>query len=323
MLIWDRENWPRHRPWCIGAAVVTLLAIAWYLAYGFRLGEWTWPGGASPPGLAYGIFGGAIILFEMLLWPRKSLWRGRRLGRTVLWMTAHLWLGLVTLPILLLHGGFHFNPAASPLAAVLMILLIGVVASGVFGTILQNIIPRLMMENVPAETIHSQIGNVLEQYQDEALRLVNAVCGVEPAAAEPEAGKRLLVTAGSAGRVGDVRGRFVQAGFEPEVVAGADPLLAFHAEHIEPYLNARRGAGLSLASRTAAQGLFAALKTRLPNEAHAVADRLAELCDQRRQFDLQRRLHAVLHSWLAVHVSASVALTLLMIVHAVLALKYS
>ena len=72
--------------------------------------------------------GGAIILFEMLLWPRKSLWRGWRLGRTKLWMTAHIWLGLLTIPLLLLHGGFHFSLTTSTLAAVLMWLLVLVVA---------------------------------------------------------------------------------------------------------------------------------------------------------------------------------------------------
>jgi hypothetical protein len=35
-------------------------------------------------------------------------------------MTAHLWLGLLTVPLLVLHGDFHFNLATSTLAAVLM-----------------------------------------------------------------------------------------------------------------------------------------------------------------------------------------------------------
>ena len=51
-------------------------------------------------------------------------------------------------------------------------------------------------------------------------------------------------------------------------------------------------------------------------------ERLADFCDQRRQFDLQARLHFWLHSWLAVHVAMSIGLILLMFVHAVLALKY-
>ena len=68
--------------------------------------------------------------------------------------------------------------------------------------------------------------------------------------------------------------------------------------------------------------MFQALETRLPAAAHRAAERLADLCDQRRQFDLQSRMHFWLHAWLGVHVALSVALTLLMIVHAVLALEY-
>lgn len=145
MLIFDRENWSSHRPWCLAIAATTLAAAAWYLVYGFGSGSWNWPGGGSPPGFAYGVLGGMIILFEMLLWPRKYWWRGWRLGRTKLWMTAHLWLGLLTLPLLLLHGGFHFNLATSTLAAVLMWLLVIVVGSGVFGAAVQNVVPRLML----------------------------------------------------------------------------------------------------------------------------------------------------------------------------------
>ena len=58
-----------------------------------------------------------------------------------------------------------------------MWLLVLVVGSGVLGLVLQNILPRLMLEQVPAETIHAQIGHILEQYRDEAQRLVDVTCG--------------------------------------------------------------------------------------------------------------------------------------------------
>jgi hypothetical protein len=67
---------------------------------------------------------------------------------------------------------------------------------------------------------------------------------------------------------------------------------------------------------------FREIKTRLAPEAHIVADRLEELCDQRRQFDLQRRLHRWLHVWMGFHLGASVALLVLMLLHGYLALKY-
>jgi hypothetical protein len=68
--------------------------------------------------------------------------------------------------------------------------------------------------------------------------------------------------------------------------------------------------------------LFHEIKGRLAPEAHVVADRLEELCNRRRQFDLQRRLHRWLHLWMGIHLGASFALLVLMLVHGYLALKY-
>jgi hypothetical protein len=329
MLVFGRENWPHHLPWCVATLVATAAALAGYLAYGFSSGSWSQPGGASPPGFAYGVLGGGIILFEMLLWPRKSWWRGWRLGRTKLWMTAHIWLGLLTLPLLLLHGGFHFSLSSSTLAAALMWLLVLVVSSGVLGLVLQNIVPKLMLEQVPAETIYAQIGHILEQYRAEAQRLVDQTCGKEagpdvdratPADADAVSGSPVAVA--SVRQVGRLQGKVVQAGIRANWVPGSEPLLSFYRDQVEPYLRALSGARMPLGRAAQSRALFDALKTRLPASAHPVAERLADFCDQRRQFDLQARMHFWLHSWLAAHVALSVALTLLMIVHAVLALKY-
>lgn len=256
------------------------------------------------------MLGGLVMAFEMLLWPRKSLWRGWRLGRTKIWMTAHLWLGLFSLPLLLLHGDFRFDPSRSTLAVVLMWLLVIVVASGILGATVQNIVPRMMLERVPAETIHAQIGRILELYHDEAQRLVEATSG-EALTGEPAVADMAIVSA-----------RAETAGVQARKVPDAEPLVAFHRDHVEPYLAARSGAGLSLASPGRAQAIVRALKQNLRAEAHPVVDRLAALCDERRQFDLQTRLHGWLHNWLAVHVAFSVALFLLMIIHIMMALKY-
>jgi hypothetical protein len=324
MLIFDRENWPYHRSWFVAMVAATAAAAAWYVAYGFSSGSWTWPGGGSPPGLAYGILGGVIILFEMLLWPRKSLWRGWRLGRTKVWMTAHIWLGLLTLPLLVLHGGFHFNLSSSTLAAVLMWLLVIVIVSGAFGVAVQNIVPRLMLERVPAETIAAQIPHVLGQYRQEAERLVRATCGRAPAAgsAEAEGEAPSFVAVETVRQVGRTQGKVVQPGIEAVYVPESEPLLTFYRDLVDPYLRAKSGTDLPLGSQRRAEALFQALKGGLRSDAHPAVDRLASLCDQRRQFDLQARLHGWLFTWLGIHVAISVALVILMIVHIFLALKY-
>jgi hypothetical protein len=328
MLIFDRDNWLKHRAWAIFTAAATVAAFAWYLAYGFSSGQWHWPSGSSLPGLTFGFAGGSIIIFEMLLWPRKSLWRGLRLGRTKTWMTAHIWLGLLTFPLLMLHGRFHFGLGTSTLSAVLMWLLTVVIVSGVWGLFVQNMLPRIMLEQLPAETIHSQIGHILEQYRDEAGRLVRLTCGspadesVTPAG---EAGREQVPSTqvvGTVRKVGRVQGKVVQAGVEAVWVPESEALRVFHLRHVDPFLRADSGRKSLLSSTSQAAELFRELKTQVRAEAHAVVDRLATLCDQRRQFDLQLRLHRWLHLWLSVHVPLSAALLGLMAAHVFLAFKF-
>jgi hypothetical protein len=330
MLIFDRENWRHHWAWCLVTLLATATAVIFYLTYGFTSGSWRWPGGASPPGFAFGLLGGGIIVFEMLLWPRKYWWRGWRLGRTKWWMAAHVWLGLLTLPLLLLHGDFHFNLASSTLAAVLMWLLVVVVGSGFFGLVMQNIIPRIMLDRVPAETIYSQIPDILEQYRVEGERLVEATCGPPPRdGARSSAGARErpgaaapFIAVETVRQVGRIQGKVVDVGIEARYVPDSEPLRAFFHDQVAPFLSAKSGKNLPLGSAGRAASRFSTLKAALRPEAHAVVDRLADLCDQRRQFDLQSLLHGWLFTWLGVHVAFSVSLLVLMIIHIIFALRY-
>ena len=91
------------------AIVVTALAIVGY-AWEVSIWRGTWSnpsrlGGGTPVGLASGTVAGLIVLFEMLLWPRKAL-RRFRLVRTKYWMVAHVWFGLAVVPICFVHCGF-------------------------------------------------------------------------------------------------------------------------------------------------------------------------------------------------------------------------
>src|SRR5207249_1598623 len=123
----------------------------WYFVESSRSTQW--PGGSSLPGFVFGVLGGLIILFEVLLWWRKRV-RVWRIGRAQAWMRAHIWLGLLCVPLLIYHSGFRLGGI---LSTVLMVLLLVVVASGIWGLVLQQILPRRMLDDVPAETIYSQI----------------------------------------------------------------------------------------------------------------------------------------------------------------------
>ena len=59
----------------------------------------------------------------------------------------------------------------------------------------------------------------------------------------------------------------------------------------------------------------------LPEESHTTIDLLTELCDERTQYDLQRKIHFWMHGWLIVHIPISIALIVLLIAHIITALR--
>jgi hypothetical protein len=323
MLIFRGGNWPEHRPWFLGIVAATLAAVAWYGYEGYRTG--LWPGGSSGPGFAFGVVGGLIIVFEMLLWVRKK-YRVVRIGRAKLWMKAHIWLGLLCLPLLILHSGFNWWNLA--LSGVLMGVLFIVIASGIWGLVLQQVLPSKMLEEVPAETIHSQIDRLLRQMLAEARRLVYVTCGQTDrgltntdGTSTGEADQTFLVI-GAVRTAGRVQGKVLQTRTQAMMVLGSEPLLLFFEQHVVPFFESQHPTRLPLGSSKQAASMFRDLKTYLSPESHGVVDTLEGLCDQRRQFAWQARLHAWLHVWLLVHLPLSVALLILMIVHIVYAMKY-
>ena len=122
------------------------------------------------------------------------------------------------------------------------------------GLVLQNIVPRLMLDQVPAETIHAQIGHILEQYRAEAQRLVDLTCG-DAAVSEgdrSDARRRRCSTlesrvgSGSVRQVGRVQGKVVQSSTEANWVPGSEALISFYRDQVEPYLRARSGTRMRL-----------------------------------------------------------------------------
>src|SRR5215475_287680 len=157
-----------QRSWLLISIAIFVVSLAAYALTASR-----GPTGGSAVGLTFGIVGFAFMIFAAALGARKRVptWR---LGRAQAWMRGHLWLGFLALPIILFHGGFRFG---GTLTRVLMWLLIITVASGVYGALLQNSIPKKMTGDVPLETIYDEIGHVRGQLAAEAERTVEALCG--------------------------------------------------------------------------------------------------------------------------------------------------
>src|SRR6185503_8723560 len=176
-----------------------------------------------PLGLAYGIAGFAAMVVVTLLALRKKfpIWR---IGRTQAWMRAHLWLGALSLPLILLHAGLLFGHG---LTAVLMWLFVIAYASGFFGAYLQHTMPRRLLREVPMETIYDQIGHVREQLLDEADTVV------------AEASGRLDVSVAAAAWSADASAKAAANALASVMRIGGDgtaPLREFYTREMRPFL---------------------------------------------------------------------------------------
>jgi len=327
----DRYQIKLHAPWAVSALAMTLLLASWHVLASWRAG--TWVGGSSGPGLVCGILAALIIVFEMLLWPRKH-YRRLRLIATKHWLAAHVWLGLACAPLALLHCGWHFGG----MLPTLLLLLLGVtLLSGIHGLTVQTFLPGWMLRHVPAETIYSQMDHVAGQAVEDFQQLLRAACGPPPrsdtsphsaraeadldaAEIEPDLGPRAVVV-GAVREIGRSRGRTL----ETRIVVSSRkdaPILWNAFSELENYLRQGESAGGPLRDTTEARRWFDALRRSCEDSSKDVLDSLEQICDQRRQFDLQGKAHRYLHGWLPVHVGLSVGLSVLLIVHIWTALRY-
>src|SRR5262245_44815371 len=127
-----------HRNWAV--ATTMLLAVATTLYVGYAR---AWPGGPSGrtwPGMLFGVAGTALMVFAGLLAVRKKILR-LRVGSVSAWLRGHLWLGLLSVPLIFYHAAFRWGGA---LEVLLWITFAIVIASGIVGLALQNILPRMM-----------------------------------------------------------------------------------------------------------------------------------------------------------------------------------
>jgi hypothetical protein len=292
-----------HRPWALASAgILAMAAVVYSGAVSISPAPWS---GGSAIGLAFGIAGFAMMVFAGLLSVRKKF-RIWRVGRAQTWMRGHLWLGLISFPMILFHSGFAFG---GTLTATMMWLFTIVIVSGLVGAALQHVLPRMMFERVPMETIYEQIPHVRAQLVTESETIVAAASGALAVLAEPAAER---MTAGSTARLASV----VRIEADP-----AAPLREFYLSEMAPFVADPDGAH-ALANRQHSEQAFARLRTVLPATFHGAVGDLESICEEERQLSRQKTLHAWLHGWLLTHIPLSFALLVLAIVHIVTALRY-
>ena len=100
-----------------------------------------------------------------------------------------------------------------------------------------------------------------------------------------------------------------------------DVLRDFHIKMVRPFLISGRSPKRRLEDSDTARQLFAQMRADLPAELHESLQQLFVLCEERRQFNTQLRLHRWLHWWLLVHIPPSIALLVLFVAHVVVSLR--
>jgi len=313
-----------HVPWIAISTLILGAAIAVYIPY--HVNSLNGPSGNSWIGLTYGIIGSAFILFCGAIGMRRKI-RTWRIGKAQSWLRAHIWLGLISFPLILLHAGFDFGPTGG-LTWVMMWLFVGIIVTGIFGVLMQHYLPPLLMGRVTKETIYEQIDTVVERLRWEGDFMVSGVCGKLPdetLAEQPEG----FAERGKPGKppknpakypaymleMGHRTGRALKDAQE-----GSRPLREFYLNEVQPYLLSERPHPLEGGAKSGA--IFQRVRNLVPPNLHETLRDLEELVEERRQLDLQGRVHRWLHLWLLVHGPISYAMILLSIVHAVMALYY-
>ena len=254
-----------QRGWALASLAIFAGALILYAAYARSAPQG--PRGRSTAGLFFGVAGFAFMIFAAALGARKRVptWR---LGRAKAWMKGHLWLGLLALPMILFHGGFHFG---GTLTTILMWLLIITVASGVYGALLQHSIPKKMTSDIPLETIYDEISHVRTILRDEADRTMEALCGnigiAKHGDGEVQRAGGFTALRPIAANAAPLRtSAAISAGASAAVAAAPEilllsetesaPLRSFYLEEMRPFLEQPRLRGRRLADVARASGVF-------------------------------------------------------------------
>lgn len=280
-----------HTLWAILTTVLALFSIALYVVY-LQYAP-NGPMGGSWQGMLFGIAGSACMIYAGLLAWRKKVpkWRG---ATAQTWLRAHIWIGLLSVPLILCHSGFRWGGG---LELLLMITFAVVIVSGIYGLALQQLLPRLLSTTAPAQAIAPQISVACEKLRQSVEANVQQKCG-----------EAFLWPLSS----DDDRSRYSPK-FE---------LALFYWKQLASFLSADATGRHDLANPTLAAARFARLRESVSEDLLSVVDELQFACDERRQLLTQLRIQGWLHGWLSIHVPLSVTLLVFGIIHVVMSIYY-
>lgn len=280
--------------------------------------------GGTPVGLIFGAIALAIFVFASLLGVRKKLvlWR---IGTVQRWLRAHIWLSLLTIPLVILHSGFRLG---GPMTTLLVLLYVVVMVSGIYGLVLQHKMPGIMMERLPAESVYEQIPYIRARLVTAALKMRDSFKAAPPS--KTDAGPPMeSVDVATAESPSMAAAATISASSEPgaTTVAATDAdsdatLFDFMDRQILPYLKAKRGDRFRLGNARFSEDTFRFVKLRVTGAYRNRVEEIQAWCDERRMLDLQVKLQHWLHGWLFIHAPISFLLLILTFWHACVTLFY-
>jgi hypothetical protein len=251
--------------------------------------------GAKPLGLIFGTIAFLIFLFASSLGVRKKkrIWR---IGSVQSWVRAHIWLTILTVPLVLFHCGFKLGGMHT---SILFWLWAVVMVSGFWGMAMQHFFPGMMKDRLTREWVYEQIPNVREANFEAVLDY-----------------KRSL----------EVRLKDEGSEAAGGTAVATDPairvMLDFLSDEVLPFLSNRRARRTRLADSRNADDVIRLVRLNVSEPFRPKVDEIKQYCTDHRQMAQQERFHHWLHGWLIIHVPVSFILLVWTIWHIFITFSY-
>lgn len=248
--------------------------------------------GGTPLGLIYGGTALVIFLFAALIGSRRKhpTWN---VGSMQTWLKGHIWLTLLTIPLVVYHSGMHLG---GPLTQFLATLYMVVMVSGIFGLILQHLLPHLMRQLLPEESVFEQIPFLCSKLAEEA-RMARKDLHNHLTSGE-HGGSTTLTVAQT--KKAEVAFRIID-------------------QEIIPFLQLGGKRTSRLGRPATADRLFKFMAQEIPAGHRGPIEQLKALCEQKRRMNVQTLMQHWLHGWILLHAPTSLLLIVVTIWHAVVA----
>ena len=137
----------RQTRWAVVTILVGIAAVGFYLWADNRSANPLT--GGTPIGLWYGILGSALMVYAGLLSAHRLFPAAWWMGPRKVWLRGHLWLGSLSVVLIVCHAHARLGTGV---ALALWVVLAGIVLTGFYGLVLQQVLPGWLARRFPDES---------------------------------------------------------------------------------------------------------------------------------------------------------------------------